>query len=250
MFVKVAGTLYIVVLPDLRYEEPTEDLASMEDPNDISRVNEAKESSVQERRESGTKKERKDRRTGSLQPSKRGLNPNATPKHADLAKSISGLQSVSVTERTFGTKDKDIALALSHQVASATPKCSTDQVRDIQAALTTLSDLAPRDALERLLITQMISVHNLAMEWMSRGLKPDQSPEHSIAKINCATRLMRMFTAQMEALNRHRGHIGHPMVVGNVNVNDGGQAIVGPVSQVPPKNQSAKKSKKDAKNNE
>ncbi len=34
----------------------------------------------------------------------------------------------------------------------------------------------------------------------------------------------------MEALNRHRGKIGQPMVVGNVNVNDGGQAIVGAVS--------------------
>ena len=35
----------------------------------------------------------------------------------------------------------------------------------------------------------------------------------------------------MDALNRYRGKIGHPVVVGNVNVNDGGQAIVGSVQR-------------------
>jgi len=43
-------------------------------------------------------------------------------------------------------------------------------------------------------------------------------------------RISGFLTTQMEALNRHRGKVGQPMVVGNVNVNEGGQAIVGPVS--------------------
>ena len=51
------------------------------------------------------------------------------------------------------------------------------------------------------------------------------------ANINCATKLLRTFATQTEALNRHRGKVGQPMVVGNVNVSEGGQAIVGPVSQ-------------------
>jgi hypothetical protein len=38
----------------------------------------------------------------------------------------------------------------------------------------------------------------------------------------------------MEALDRHRGKLGPQMVVGSVNVNDGGQAIVGPVSRTSP----------------
>ncbi len=50
------------------------------------------------------------------------------------------------------------------------------------------------------------------------------------ASVNQAVRLLRTFTSQMEALNRHRGKVGEPVVVGNVNVNDGGQAIVGAVS--------------------
>ncbi len=50
------------------------------------------------------------------------------------------------------------------------------------------------------------------------------------ANINSATKLLRTFTTQMEALNRHRGKVGQQMVVGNVNVNEGGQAVVGQVS--------------------
>jgi hypothetical protein len=52
--------------------------------------------------------------------------------------------------------------------------------------------------------------------------------------VNRANKLLRTFTAQMEALNRHRRPVGQQMVVGNVNVNDGGQAIVGPVNHPVP----------------
>lgn len=38
----------------------------------------------------------------------------------------------------------------------------------------------------------------------------------------------------MEALNRHRGKITQPMVVGNVNIADGGQAIAGSVNHPGP----------------
>lgn len=60
--------------------------------------------------------------------------------------------------------------------------------------------------------------------------------------MNRATKLLRTFTTQMEALNRPCGKIGQPVVVGNVNVSDGGQAIVGPVSH----DGSGKASPKDA----
>jgi hypothetical protein len=54
------------------------------------------------------------------------------------------------------------------------------------------------------------------------------------ANVNRANKLLRTFMAQMEALNRHRGKIIQPMVVGNVNIADGGQAIVGPVNHPGP----------------
>ena len=56
-----------------------------------------------------------------------------------------------------------------------------------------------------------------------------QTPEGVDSNVHRAVRLLRTFTSQMEALNRNRGKVSQQMVVGNVNVNEGGQAIVGSV---------------------
>jgi len=76
----------------------------------------------------------------------------------------------------------------------------------------------------------MIGVGNLAIQCLCRASLEGQTPEGMDANVNRAVRLLRTFTAQMEALNRHRGKVGQQMVGGDVNVNDGGQAIVGPVT--------------------
>jgi hypothetical protein len=68
------------------------------------------------------------------------------------------------------------------------------------------------------------------MEYLKRVSLENQTPYGIDANINRATKLLRTFTMQMEALNRHRGKVGQQMVVGNVNVNEGGQAVVGQVS--------------------
>jgi hypothetical protein len=75
-----------------------------------------------------------------------------------------------------------------------------------------------------------MGVHSLAVECLRRVSAEGQTTYGMDANINRATKLSRTFTAQMEALNRHRGKGGQQMVVGNVNVNEGGKAIVGSVS--------------------
>ena len=59
----------------------------------------------------------------------------------------------------------------------------------------------------------------------------DQGFESRNANLNQATKLTRTFTTQMEALNRHRGKGQQKMTVEHVHVHDGGQAIVGSVTQ-------------------
>jgi hypothetical protein len=105
-----------------------------------------------------------------------------------------------------------------------------DDWQNFKWALSTVHGIGPKDELEGLLAAQMIGVHNLAMECLKRASLQGQTFEGMDANVNRAVRLLRTFTSQMEALNRHRGKVGQQMVVGNVNVNDGGQAIVGPVS--------------------
>jgi hypothetical protein len=97
-----------------------------------------------------------------------------------------------------------------------------------------------------MLAVQMVGVHNLAVGCLERALLKDQTPEGKDANVHQAVRLIRTFTSQMEALNRNRGKTSHQLVVENVNVNDGGQAIVGTVEcrgkgKVPAKNGTKKR---------
>jgi len=149
---------------------------------------------------------------------------------ASLVKVDVSANRVEITQgaRVFGTNDSDSIRALMQQVLNATPNAKGD-LEPLKAALATVDGIAPRNALEGLLAVQMIGVHNLAMECLRRALLKEQTREAIDANVHRAVRLLRTFTSQMEALNRNRGKVGQQMVVGNVNINDGGQAIVGSV---------------------
>ena len=58
----------------------------------------------------------------------------------------------------------------------------------------------------------------------------DQTADGVERNINRATKLMRTFVAQMEALTRYRGKGQQKVTVEHVHVNAGGQAIVGSVT--------------------
>jgi hypothetical protein len=131
--------------------------------------------------------------------------------------------------RMFGTNNPDSIHALMQQVCgflSIAP--NKPDLQKLKYALSTISGIGPKDELEGLLAVQMMGVHSLAVKCLTRASLKDQTEEGIDANIHRATKLLRTFTTQMEALNRHRGKISQPIVVGNVNVNDGGQAIVGP----------------------
>ena len=131
--------------------------------------------------------------------------------------------------RMFGTNNPDSISALIQQVCGFLSIAPDEpDLQKLKYALATISGIGPKDELEGLLAVQMMGVHSLAVKCLTRASRKDQTPEAMDANINRSTKLMRTFTSQMEALNRNRGKISQPMVVGSVNVNDGGQAIVGP----------------------
>jgi len=137
-------------------------------------------------------------------------------------------------ERAFGTKDLDSICRLISQVLPTDPRYDLNEPDSWNSLLATLHDIAPRDALEGLLAVQMVGVHETAMRFLNRAIHGSPTSAEVDVNTNLAVKLLRTFTAQMEALNRHRGKITPPMVVGSVNVNDGGQAIVGSVNHPGP----------------
>ena len=98
-------------------------------------------------------------------------------------------------------------------------------------ALSILNGIEPQDEIEGMLAVQMIGVHNMAMETLTRAMHKDQTFKGQQANVNQATKLNRTFIAQMDALKKHRTGGQQKMVVEHVHVNKGGQAIVGTVNQ-------------------
>ena len=100
----------------------------------------------------------------------------------------------------------------------------------VNHSLAILQGIVPQDEIEGMLAIQMIGVHNLAMETMRRAMIVGQTPIGKQENINQATKLLRTFTAQMEALKKYRTGGQQKVTVEHVNVNKGGQAIVGNVT--------------------
>jgi hypothetical protein len=146
--------------------------------------------------------------------------------HKDKASFLRYLQA---RAQATGTKDDTLS---THFIMKAIYGCGlmedAQSIRSINAIMANMAEMGPLDASEGMLITQMIAVYNQVMKCMEYAAKA-QTMEITEKYINMATKLQRTFTAQMEALNRHRRKGAQKVVVQHVNVNDGGQAIVGSI---------------------
>jgi hypothetical protein len=138
---------------------------------------------------------------------------------------------VNVPGPIFGTKNEDLTRALVEQVVNVTlNSAGKHDVENSKYAVAAIHGIGPKDELEGLLAVQMIGIHSLAMEYMKRASWEGLTKDGIDTNVNRAIKLAHTFTAQMEALSRHRGKVGEKIVMRDVNVNEGGQAIVGPVS--------------------
>ena len=139
---------------------------------------------------------------------------------------------------SLGTPDKELQSFLINQVIQTFKGCFSSEGQDndrlvvvCNNALAILQGIAPKDEVEGMLAVQMVGVHNLAMETLKRAMITDQSFEGKEANINQATRMLRTYIFQMEALKRYRTGGQQKVVVEHVNINQGGQAIVGVVNR-------------------
>ena len=107
----------------------------------------------------------------------------------------------------------------------------TKTVDFLKKALVILHGVKPQDEIEGLLAVQMVGVHNMAMETISRAMLGGQTFEGKNVNINQATKMFRTFIAQMDALKRYRTGGQQKMIIEHVNVNEGGQAVVGVINQ-------------------
>jgi hypothetical protein len=98
-----------------------------------------------------------------------------------------------------------------------------------ELAVGLMTELAPRDPMEGMLISQLSATH-IAISSFSRQMLNATNSELREGYERSLTRLERTFIAQMAALKRYREKPQSRTQIGNVTVNDGGQAIVGSVA--------------------
>lgn len=130
----------------------------------------------------------------------------------------------------FGrTKSPEFIMALAGHCANVSGRGEANK-DDKNTALALVDALAPQDALEAMLATQMASVH-IAMMRHSRLMAGAETIAQLDVHDRVFNKLGRTFTAQMEALRKHRHGGQQKVTVEHVTVNQGGQAIVGNVNK-------------------
>ena len=130
----------------------------------------------------------------------------------------------------LGVADREAMDGILRQLVRAS--ASGERLDEVSLAfmISMVKSIKPRDSIEAMLVAQMVSVHVMAMRCAQHLATADDLARHDSAA-RALGRLARTFPAQIEALNRHRSQSEPAITVQNVSVSDGGNAIVGNVTQ-------------------
>jgi hypothetical protein len=130
----------------------------------------------------------------------------------------------------LGTGNLDFYHGLLNQLATASSKGGQVDERGLNFMLSVMKGVQPRDQLEAMLAAQMAAVHMATMTIAGRLANVEHIEQHDSAE-RALNKLYRTFTTQMEALKRYRTGGEQKVTVQHVSVAEGGQAIVGNVTQ-------------------
>lgn len=101
------------------------------------------------------------------------------------------------------------------------------------SVIAAVAAVEPQNEVEGMLAVQMAATHEVAMEMLSRA-KVASSTDHLERYGTLATKLLRTYTTQIEALSKLRRGGAQKVTVEHVHVYEGGQAIVGNVNTPSP----------------
>ena len=132
----------------------------------------------------------------------------------------------------LGTADLDFLNGLLRQLTNVSSPGEQIDEGALNFMVSVVKGIQPRDQVEAMLAAQMAAVHRATMTFALRLALVTTIPQQDSAE-RAFNKLARTFASQMEALKRYRSGGEQKLTVQNVSVNDGGQAIVGSVTQAP-----------------
>ena len=130
----------------------------------------------------------------------------------------------------LGTADFDFYGGVLDQLGSAASVGGKIDEHKLNFMLSVVKGVEPKDHLEAMLAAQMAAVHVATMTF-GRRLSAAETVEQLDSNERAFNKLARTFTTQLEALKRYRTGGEQKVTVQHVSVSEGGQAIVGNVTQ-------------------
>lgn len=116
------------------------------------------------------------------------------------------------------------------QIINASSKGGEADEQGLNFMMSVIRGIDPRDQVESMLAAQMAAAQMASMGCARKLMNAEYQEQRESAE-RSFNRLCRTYTAQMEALKRYRSKGQQTVRVERVTVNDGGQAIVGPVNK-------------------
>ncbi|MEN5277435.1 hypothetical protein ABE527_10830 [Brucella sp. TWI432] len=135
-----------------------------------------------------------------------------------------------LAEETLGSSDPHFIEGIVVQMIETGHSLKVTSYNASAFTASLVAGVKPRDQVETMLAAQMAAIHNATMKLAARINRADTIPQYDSAS-RSLNQLSRTFTAQVDALTRYRSGGQQKMTVEHVHVYEGGQAIVGNVSQ-------------------
>lgn len=122
-----------------------------------------------------------------------------------------------------GTFNEMLGQQLIQQAIHASPGANKIDVQ-AEAVSAALGEMQPKDAIEGMLVTQMVGLHNQMMHYMKQSIADEWHAEEYLSRF---LKINRQFLACLKGLFRYRNRGQQNVVVQNVNVSPDGKAIIG-----------------------
>ena len=148
-------------------------------------------------------------------------------------KNVTVKTSQEAVKEATGTEQPQVQIRLINQALESLwlPENLGDEERVArhESAISMLQGIGPTGEVEGLLAAQMVATHNAAMECLRRAMIPEQSFHGRDQNLKHAAKLLSIYTRQIDVLDKHRGKGQQKVTVEYVNIESGGQAVVGHV---------------------
>jgi proteasome lid subunit RPN8/RPN11 len=118
--------------------------------------------------------------------------------------------------KALGVEEPWLLDMLLNQAANCLPG---EPARAASVAIAAVQSIGPRDGVEAMLAVQMAATHAAAMKMLHRAVREQPSFEIYDSLVNRATKLLRTYTMQIEALKRYRSAGEQRVVVQHQHVN-------------------------------